>query len=699
MEYKGKNIQLQLLEANIYNLQFNNGHSKVNVFDQATLRELAEALSIIKSLKEIKGLLITSSKDVFIVGADIFEFMMHFNKSHDELKNWLREQNQVFNGFEDLNIPTVTAINGQSFGGGFEITLTSSYRIACENSLVGLLETNLGIIPGWGGTVRLSRLCGAKTAIQWITSGKKIPAPEAQRVGAIDFITKQENLLAEAVNLLKRLMNGELNWKKRQKAKTLPFAVLPEDLTWINDNKKIVGNVHYPALNLAVETILNGKGLNRTRAQEIESENFVNLAHSQTAKCLTQVFLSDQLVKKLSNKMVVENKNVDKVLIIGAGTMGTGIACNAQEKNIQVYLLDENIEVLKRQKKFVDEYCQKNAKNELKCLVKESVNEPIDATFVVENIIENESKKTMVFSQIEALFPRETIIASNTSALSITQMSLKLKRPENFCGIHFFNPVTKMPLVEVIKGKFTSEKTLCQAVTFANSLGKKIIVVNDCPGFLVNRLLFVYLQSFMHLLTESVAFDRIDKVMQEFGWPKGPAALLDTVGIDIVFRALSNVMTAYPDRLKHDFIKMYELLLDKQRLGCKTLKGFYAYKINDQGKKETSIDDEIKIILKQQIRNSIKISDQEIVHRMMLPMIIEASLCLEEKIVSTPAEVDIGVIYGLGFPAFRGGLLGYADNLGVNKIISLLNNYKCLGQYFEPTKQILSMQERKLSFH
>ncbi|OFZ21284.1 MAG: hypothetical protein A2202_04255 [Bdellovibrionales bacterium RIFOXYA1_FULL_36_14] len=699
MEYRGQNIQLKLLEAGLYNLQFNNGHSKVNVFDQVTLCELAETLTTIKSLKDIKGLIITSSKEVFIVGADIFEFMMHFNKSDDELKNWLREQNKVFNGFEDLNIPTVTAINGQSFGGGFEITLTSSYRVACESTQVGLLETNLGIIPGWGGTVRLSRLCGAKTAIEWITSGKKYSAINAQSVGAIDFITKKENLLEESVNLLKRLINGDLDWKTRQKVKTLPLVVSPEDLNWINDYKKIISNVHYPAFDLAVETILNGKDLPRDLALEIEGENFVNLAHSQTAKCLTQVFLSDQLVKKLSNKMLVENQGVDKVLIIGAGTMGTGIACNAQEKNIQVYLMDENLEVLKKQKKFVDEYCQKNAKNELKCIVKESINEPIDATFVVENIIENEIQKTKVFSQIEAKFPLETIIASNTSALSITQMSLTLKRPQNFCGIHFFNPVIKMPLVEVIKGAHTSEKTLSQAVTFANSLGKKIIVVNDCPGFLVNRLLFVYLQSFMHLLTESVAFDRIDKVMHEFGWPQGPASLLDSVGIDIVFRALSNVMTAYPDRLKHDFVTLYELLLTKQRLGVKTLKGFYTYTINNQGKKEKSIDDEIKILIKKQIRKSIQISDQEIVHRMMLPMIVEASLCLEEKIVSIPAEVDIGVIYGLGFPAFRGGLLGYADNLGMNKIISLLNNYKCLGEYFEPTKQLLTMQERKLLFY
>jgi len=651
MEYNGKTIQLKCLEAGLYNLQFNNDHSKVNVFDEVTLGELAEALTVIKSLKGIKGLLISSLKDVFIVGADIFEFMMHFNKGHDELKNWLREKNRVFNDLEDLNIPTVTAINGQSFGGGFEITLASSYRIAGKFAQVGLLETSLGIIPGWGGTVRLSRLCGLKTAINWITSGKKFSAIEAQRAGAIDFITNQETLMIEAVDLLKRLVNGELDWKKRQKVKTLFLEVSPSDLIWANDYKKTIQNIHYPAFALAIDTLLDGKDLNRAKAQDIEGENFSLLAHSQTAKGLTRVFLSDQQVKKMSNKMLVERHHLDKVLIIGAGTMGTGIACNAQAKNIQVYLMDENEKVLHEKKKFIDEYCLKNAPNDLRCMVKKSLPQPREVTFVVENIIENEDKKTTVFSQIEEQLSEETIIASNTSALSITQMSLKLKRPENFCGMHFFNPVIKMPLVEVIKGKYTSEKTLHHAVTFANGLGKKIIVVNDCPGFLVNRLLFAYFHSFMHLLTESVEFERIDKVMQAFGWPQGPAGLMDAVGVDIVCRALSTVKTAYPERLKHDFITAYELLLSTQRLGYKNLKGFYTYKTNEQGKKERSIDGEIKTLLKQQIRNQIEITDEEIVH------------------------------------------------LGVSKIIGWLNKYQNLGKYFTPTKQLFKMQESQQSFY
>nr|MBA2403576.1 fatty acid oxidation complex subunit alpha FadB [Bdellovibrionales bacterium] len=295
--------------------------------------------------------------------------------------------------------------------------------------------------------------------------------------------------------------------------------------------------------------------------------------------------------------------------------------------------------------------------------------------FVVEAVVENEKVKKAVLADVENNTSPETILASNTSTISITKLAEGLKRPDKFCGMHFFNPVHRMPLVEIIRGAKTSQDTIARAVNYANQMGKTPIVVNDCAGFLVNRILFPYFNGFIFLLEDGVDFQRIDKVMEKFGWPMGPAYLLDVVGIDTGFHASSIMANAFPDRMGFKSKTILEVMYEQKRFGQKNSLGFYEYELDKKGKQVKKVNPAVYEIIKPTIKRQLDITDEDIVMRMMLPMIIEASRCLEDKIVESPVEVDMGLLLGLGFPPFRAGALKYADSVGMNKLDEASQKY------------------------
>jgi 3-hydroxyacyl-CoA dehydrogenase/enoyl-CoA hydratase/3-hydroxybutyryl-CoA epimerase/enoyl-CoA isomerase len=305
--------------------------------------------------------------------------------------------------------------------------------------------------------------------------------------------------------------------------------------------------------------------------------------------------------------------------------------------------------------------------------------------FVVEAVVENEKIKKAVLADVENVTSENTILASNTSTISITKLAEGLKRPEKFCGMHFFNPVHRMPLVEIIRGVKTSQETIAQAVNYANQMGKTPIVVNDCAGFLVNRILFPYFNGFIFLLEDGVDFQRIDKVMEKFGWPMGPAYLLDVVGIDTGFHASSIMANAFPDRMGFKNKTILEMMYEQKRFGQKNGLGFYEYEIDKKGKPVKKVNPAVYDIIKPAVKRQVEITDEEIVLRMMLPMIIEASRCLEDKIVESPVEVDMGLLLGLGFPPFRAGALKYADSMGLKQLQTAAQKFIELGKLYEFT--------------
>ena len=322
-----------------------------------------------------------------------------------------------------------------------------------------------------------------------------------------------------------------------------------------------------------------------------------------------------------------------------------------------------------------------------------------DIDAVIEAVVENKEIKKKVLKEVEEILGENVILASNTSTIPITELAKDLKRPENFCGMHFFNPVPKMPLVEIIRGKKTSEATIAKAVQFVLQMNKTPIVVNDCPGFLVNRVLFPYFFSFVQLISDGVDFQRIDNVMEKFGWPMGPAYLLDVVGIDTGFHAAKIMMESFPDRMNIGGNNILQAMFEAKRFGQKNGVGFYNYSLDAKGKIQKSKHNDVDKIISSVMKTKVDISDEDIIFRMMLPMILECARCLDEKIVESAIEVDMGLLLGLGFPPFRFGALKYADDIGIDVVISLAKKFYNYGGLFNVPDVMLKMAAQQEKFY
>ncbi|MGK5089435.1 fatty acid oxidation complex subunit alpha FadB [Bdellovibrionota bacterium FG-2] len=716
MKYEGKAIQCSMLDGGIAELKFDLKDDSVNKFNTLTLKELREAVDQIKADKSIRGLLVTSAKDCFVVGADVMEFLDHFKKSETELVGWLKWVDQLFSDIEDLDYPTVTAINGVALGGGMEFSLSTSYRVMAANTKIGLPEVKLGIFPGWGGTVRLSRLSGADNAIEWICGGEQYDAESALKIRAIDSIAAPAKLREVAIDLLKTAMDGKLDWKARRTEKTSPLKLNPLESTMVFEIAKgFVGakaGPNYPSPVAAIEVMQKGAGKSRDEALAIEAATFAKIAKTPTAHSLVSIFLADQYIKKSGKKLSKAGRPVTTASVLGAGIMGGGVAYQSASKGIPIYMKDIASKALdlgfNEASKILDKQVKKKKMTPAqmgevlgKIRSTLSYGDFGHVDFVVEAVVENEGVKKKVLAELEGQMKDDTIITSNTSTISITRLAEGLKRPENFCGMHFFNPVHRMPLVEVIRGAKSSEKAVATTVGYALAMGKTPIVVNDCAGFLVNRVLFPYFAGFMKLLADGVDFVKIDKVMEKFGWPMGPAYLLDVVGIDTAHHADAVMAKEFPDRMSQTGQTAIEVMFANNRFGQKNGKGFYSYTPDKKGRPKKEADPAVYTMLKPLVQKDLgaTITDQEIIDRIMLPMIFECSRCLEDKIVESPVEVDLGLVYGLGFPPFRGGAMRYADAVTAKVICQTAEKYTSLGKLYEPTAQIRTQAQTGKGFY
>ena len=579
---------------------------------------------------------------------------------------------------------------------------------------MGLPETKLGIIPGWGGTVRLPRMIGADHAIEWITGAKHYKAEEALKFGAIDGIVDDAILEQAGIKLIERANSGELNWKAKVQQKKSPLLLDKiESMMSFDGSKGFVAAIagpNYPAPVKAVETMQKAARLDREGALKLEGETFAFCAKTKTAECLVQVFLGDQYLKKVSKKITKDSTPVSMGAVLGAGIMGGGIAYQSASTGVPVLMKDIKTEQLdlgmnEASKLLNKEVEKKKMTPEKMAKVISKISPTLsyadfgNTQFVVEAVVENEKVKKAVLADVENATGPDTILASNTSTISITKLAEGLKRPENFCGMHFFNPVHRMPLVEIIRGEKSSHQTIAKAVNYALQMGKTPIVVNDCAGFLVNRILFPYFNGFIFLVEDGIDFQRIDKVMEKFGWPMGPAYLLDVVGIDTGFHASSIMANAFPDRMGFNSKTILEVMYEQKRFGQKNNKGFYEYEMDKKGKPVKKVNPEVYQLIKPVVKKQIEITDEEIVMRMMIPMIIEASRCLEDKIVESPVEVDMGLLLGLGFPPFRAGALKYADSIGLKKLEEECKKYASLGKLYEPTPLMKSMAAENKTYY
>lgn len=707
MIFEGSAISVELLDDGIAELRFDLKNESVNKFSADVVKELGDAIVAIEKDKAVKGVIATSGKDVFIVGADITQFGGVFEAGAEAIAHMLGDNNRNNNHLEQLSVPVVAAINGFALGGGLEFALACDYRVASSRAKVGLPESKLGLLPGWGGTVRLPRIAGVDTAATWIATGKDNRADEALKVGVVDAVVEPELLKQAALYTVKQCMEGKLDYQARREQKRKPMPMnMTETMMAFETSKafiKATAGPNYPAPVEAVKAMQKSSSLERDAALAVETEAFTKLAQSSEARALVSIFLNDQLLAKKARQWEKRaDKKIARAAVLGAGIMGGGIAYQSALKGTPILMKDINqagldLGLAEARKLLVKRVNRGRMTPEKMGEVLNSIDPTLDyggfdqVDIIVEAVVENPKVKHAVLAEVEDKVSEDTIVASNTSTISIDHLAEVLKRPENFCGMHFFNPVHAMPLVEVIRGRKTSDTAIARTVAYANAMGKKPVVVKDCPGFLVNRVLFPYFAGFSMLVRDGADFQQIDKVMEKWGWPMGPAYLLDVVGIDTAVHA-SNVMAeGFPDRMGKEFKDVVEVMYEADRLGQKNGKGFYDYEKDKRGKPKKVASDTAYELIKPHVAERREFSDEEIIARMMVPMATELARCVDEQIVESPAEADMALVYGVGFPPFRGGLFSWIDSIGAKKIVEMAETHKDLGGLYEPTESMREM--------
>ena len=701
MIFKGSAITVQMHDAGIAELSFDLQGESVNKFDTVTVNELGQAISALEKTDELKGLMISSAKGVFLVGADITEFIPIFEQGGAGAGSHLLKNSENFNRLEDLAVPVVAAINGYAMGGGLEVALACDYRVMSSVAKIGLPETKLGIIPGWGGTVRLPRVAGADTAIEWIASGAEQRPDVALKAGVVDGVVEPDQLHDAAITVLQNCIDGKMDYVARRVQKKAPLQLNQTEAMMVFETAKafIAGKAgpNYPAPIVAIECMQQAAGMERDAALEVERAGFEKVAATSAARALVGLFISDQIIaKKAKGWQKQADKKIERAAVLGAGIMGGGIAYQSAYKGTSIKMKDINQAGLDLGLSEANKLLVKRVNRGRMTVAKMGqVLADIDPTMsydnfdsvdiVVEAVVENPKIKKIVLAEVEKEVNKDAVIASNTSTISISFLAEALERPQNFCGMHFFNPVHAMPLVEVIRGNKTSDTAIARTVAYANAMGKKPIVINDCPGFLVNRVLFPYFAGFMGLLKDGADFQAVDKVMERWGWPMGPAYLMDVVGLDTGSHAEQVMAEGFPDRMTKTFKTAGDVLFENERYGQKNAKGFYVYELDKRGKPKKVVAEEVYDLLATVCDDRKEIDKQEIVARMMLPMATELARCLEEKIVDSAAEADMALVYGVGFPPFRGGVFRWIDGMGLSNFVEMCDKYKHLGKLYEAT--------------
>lgn len=698
---------------NIGTIEFDQPDSRVNLLTAEVLKEFAALLEKVKGDSSLEVLLITSGKrDVFIAGADIKEIEGITESKDGEAKS--RSGQDIFNTLEDLSIPTVAVIDGVTLGGGCELVLACRWRVATFNEKVkmGLPEVNLGILPGFGGTYRLPRLVGLTQSLTLILAGKVISGKQALRIGLVDRLFPQKNLENSVYEFVEEVVKPEAGKKRvRKRQKGLPGLL---DRSWIGQmiifqqSRKNVLKLtkgFYPAPLKALRVIQKTLHAKRSKALKLEAETFSHLAVTDISKNLVKVFYLSEKYKKLTPPECegLTPKPIHKCGVIGAGIMGGGIAQILSYKDITVRLKDINYEAIAHGLKAASRVFQQAVKKrKLKRAQAEAKMAMITGTVetsgfsnvdcIIEAVVENMDIKKKVFEELGNIIPPETIVCSNTSALSVREMSRATKDPSRVIGFHFFNPVHRMPLVEIIKTEVTSPETIAAALGLARRLSKTPILVKDAPGFLINRILLGYINEAGRLIEEGAGISSIDKIMTDFGMPMGPLTLSDEVGLDVGTKVLHILQEGLGERFQPAGI--FEKIHEKGLLGKKSGKGFYLHK-----KKKRIPNPEIEEL--QTGKEVPPSSDQEWRDRMILIMVNEAARCLEEGIVDEASAVDVGMIMGTGFPPFRGGLLRYADSVGIGSIVDRLKLFqeKTGSDRFEPCQYLLDLKKNQKQFY
>jgi len=700
-----KCLQLETIAGGILQLTMDIPGKKVNTLSQAVMAELAEVVDSLESMTDVPGLVFRSGKaGQFIAGADLNELAALMWSSREDVAQKMESGHALFDRISRLPFPTVAAIDGHCMGGGTELILSMDQRVAANNrsTRIALPEVKVGLIPGWGGTQRMPRLIGLQHAIEMICSGDPLPARRAAELGLVFDAVAEDQLLDVAIQRIQEARQQD-SWRARRETFSQPLG-LSEDqarFAFVCAEGQVRGKTkgHYPAPLAALKAMREGLNLPLDEGLRVEREVALEVTGSEISSNLIGVFfMNNELARDRGVESAsVEAVPVDRVGVLGAGLMGSGIATAHARAGISSGMVDVDDQRLKDGVQRAAQVVQSRIQigratpgdlQSLLSLLNTSTSQRLfaDCDVVVEAITENEQLKTDMYRQIAPDLKPGAILASNTSTISITRMAEAAPDPQRFAGLHFFFPVDRMQLVEVIRGEQTSDETVVTLVELARRIKKVPIVCNDCPGFLVNRILLPYMNEALLLLNAGATLDQVDKAATRFGMPVGPIALHDMVGLDTAYYAGQVMLAGFSDRAV--MTPLLGELVEAGRLGKKSGAGFRKF----TGRKSRPADDpDLLPYLEAHRTDQRELTSEEIIDRLMLPMLLEATRVLEDNIVREPAHVDMGLILGIGFPAFRGGLLRWCDNLGPANVLKKVEQYQHLGRRFEPTESLLAL--------
>jgi len=699
-----------------------------NVLTSQAVSELAAALDSLETGPAPTAVVVRSTREgSFFAGADMARLERLHEATPAEIEGLCAAGRHIFSRLSSQPWPSVAIIDGLCLGGGLELALACDVRIATDAShtSLGFPEVKLGLLPGWGGTVRLARLIGPGAAVELAAAGETVDGPTAVRLGLVDACVPPDQALVSACRLAE-IASARQSHLERRRQQAGPVTLVAEERDFLEAMSAAVilgrSGGQYPAPLAILETILAGAAMTADEAATREAAAFASLAKSDVSRQLIRVFRlgeHNRRDKGLDGQGLDEGSPTtgsgsrptdrlgtadpparDRPAVIGAGIMGAGIAASHLRAGFAVTLVDVQADTLAarvagildeaawdRGTKRTDPARAVALSGRLHTATRMAAIAECD--LVIESVLERADIKRQVLVEIERTVGTATVIATNTSTNPIAKLAEPLQDPTRFCGIHFFNPVRRMTLVEVIRGPATSDATVATAVAHVKRLGKCPIVVRDSPGFLVNRVLMPYLHESVEMLREGIEATRIDRVARGFGMPMGPLELYDMIGLDTAFYAGLVLSAAYGDRIEAS--PLIPALVKSGRLGRKTGAGFYKYGTGGQRSRIDRPDEGVAALIRPYALPARETTDATICDRLLLPMLLEALRVLDEGIVRDGRDIDLAVIHALGFPAFRGGLLAWGNTLGAAEVVRRLAPLADLGIRMHPTPRLLAM--------
>ena len=709
MSQQDKTFSLEIREDKIGVLTMDVPGETMNTLRAEFADEISDLMKEISSNSDLQGLvLISGKKDSFVAGADVT--MIDACETAADAEKLSLEGHRVMGELEALNIPVVAAIHGPCLGGGLELALACHIRVCTESSktVLGVPEVMLGLLPGSGGTQRLPRLIGVAKSLDLMLTGKQVRGKQALKMGLVDEVVPETVLLEVAVKLAKK---GKIQRKLKRDltSKLLETNKFGRNIMFDQAKKQTLSKTrgNYPAPEAILEVVKFGQEKGFEAGLKLEAKRFAELAMTSESAALRGIFFATTEMKKEDGVEGVAPKKVKKAVVLGGGLMGGGIAnVTATKAKVPVRIKDIAPQGLLNAQKYTYDILNKKVKRRF--MSKAEMQSQLamitgtteytgvkNADIVIEAVFEDLKLKHQMVADIEANCNENTIFASNTSSLPITQIASEAKRPENVIGLHYFSPVDKMPLAEIITHEGTSDQTISTTVEFARKQGKTPIVVKDGAGFYVNRILAPYMNEAARLVLEQEPIEAVDKALVDFGFPVGPVTLLDEVGIDVGAKIGPILTKELGSRFEAP--AAFDKLLADDRKGRKNEKGFYLYgKKAKKGKKQ--VDESIYKLLN--LKPEASMAPKALAERAVLLMLNEAARCLDEGILRSARDGDIGAIFGIGFPPFLGGPFHYMDSIGIAELVDKLERHQDkYGERFAPCESLKAMAKEGKKFY